>query len=792
MKRGALALLVLAGVVLAGAAASPAGCRRPATAPRGPHPGPTASVGAGFEFDATTRLLTVRGASFSRQASLLLWVDGTPLALPADTSAQPLPQGGVVLSVPLRLGLETTTLRIRLAFTAAELTLEAQSLAPTQTTHAVRLRLELAAADSVFAAGLGDVEDLGRREAGFVTLQSPGVLLGVVAGEPLRVERFAYPGSFEEGRAPVENVGLALESPELSLSDSRTTSLHVVMGNPADVLRAMFRVRGQEALTVHGKVQGARAGAVVYATDDEGITQARAPVDAQGNFELAVPKTLTHFFAANRGSTAAENAAVGTSPVTQFEPGVAWPLLLSLEPPGSCKVQVLDGASQRPLTARILVRGVGDTRDPWFGPDYRASGAGPVADVRDGTAEFELPAGTYKVQATHGPAYSIDEVTLRVESGAEAQATLRPRRVVPGLGLLACDFHVHARPSYDSPVQTEDRVLSLVAAGVELAVPTEHNVVGDYRTALEITGQSDRLRFVPGVEVTTFAPKQGHFGVFPYPVGTKVPPYRGTTVASIFAFVRRDPGRMLVVHHPFLGSGMGYFDRVAGLAPERGYFGTQRLDFDAIELLNGYETLDAKRTADTIASWLGLLSAGHHAVGLGSSDSHRILYGWAGYPRTLVQLAAPGTIDLPSLQVTDVVTALKAGRAQATTGPVIELTVQGQKPGATVKANGRTVQVHVVVRAAPWIDVTRVDLYAGGHVAQSLPIEPAPLRVGPELGTDDEVFARSVRLTRDVELTVPAGATYVLAIARGDKTLEWVLPATALPPVSITNPVWVR
>ncbi len=798
MTRGAAALLALVGIALVGVAASPAGCRRAAPAP--PASRPAAPLGTAFAFDAAARMLSLRGDAITHDASLLLRLDDAPLALPADTRAEPLPHGGVALSVPLRIGLQTTTLRIQLTPNGTELVIEARVEAPTQTRHFLRLRLELAVAEGVFAAGLGDVEDQGRKEAGFVTLHARGAttMVGVVAGSPLRLERFAVPGSFDEtiGRAGSgqadQNVGLAIESPELALDEGGATSLQLALGPPLVVLGAMFRARGQEPLAVHGKVQGTREGAAVYATDDDGVTQARTSVDAEGNFELAVPKSVSHFFAANRGATAADNAAVGTSPVTRFEPGVAWPLLLSLEPSGTCTVQVFDGATQKPLTARVLVRGVGDTRDPWFGPDYRASGAGPLADVRDGTAEFELPAGTYKLQATHGPMYSIDEVTLRVQPGAHAEAVLRPRRVVPGLGMLSCDFHVHARPSYDSPVQTEDRVLSLVAAGVEFAVPTEHNVVGDYATALELTGQSGQLRFVPGVEVTTFAPKQGHFGVFPYALDAKVPPYRGTTLAALFAFVRRDPERVLIVHHPFLGSGMGYFDSVGNLAPERGYFGTQRLDFDAIELLNGYETLDPKRTEDTIGSWIGLLAAGHHAVGVGSSDSHRILYGWAGYPRTLVQLAGQGVIDLPSLQPAAVVRALKAGRAQATTGPVIELVVQGEQPGATVKATGKTVRVHVVVRASPWIDVTRVDLYVGGHVAISLPIDPAPLRVGPELGTDDEVFARSVRLVRDVELAVPAAATYVLAIARGEKTLEWVLPATALPPVAITNPVWVQ
>ncbi len=786
MKRTALALLTLGAAALVALTLSPTGCQhaRPVSSRLRPRAVP---IGAVFELDPATRLLTIRGSGLVREASLLLSLDGVVMALPAaDLRTESRVDGSFVLSVSLPLGLEATTLRIELTHAGNELAIAARIDTPTPMPHSLRLRLELAELGSVFAAGLGDVIDLGRKESAFVTLQGNAALpmLGMVADAPLTLERFAFPD------ANGERMAVAIESPSLALEETAaTTRLQLSLGTATEVLSSMFRAHAQKALTVRGKVQGASEGAAVYAVDEHGRAQARALLDAGGGFELAVPKSVTQFFAANREQVGSQHVAVSTSPVVTFEPGVAWPLLLSLERSGTCIVQVFDGLTQTPLTARLIVRGVGDTRDPWFGPDYRASGAGPVADVRDGSAELELPAGTYKVQATHGPFYSIDEVVLKVRSNARVDAVLRPRRVIPGLGLISSDLHVHARPSYDSPVQPEDRVLSLVAAGIEFAVPTEHNVVGDYSAALELTGQANRLRSVPGVEVTTSAPKQGHFGVFPVMPGSAVPPHRATTLASIFAFVRRDPSRVLIVHHPFLGGGMGYFDQVDDLAPERGEFGRQRLDFDAIELLNGYETLDAKKTEETLASWLGLLGAGHRAVGVGSSDSHRILYGWAGYPRTLVRLQESGSVDLRRFEPAHFVAALKAGRAQASTGPVIELSVQGERSGATVKASDKKVRVHVIVRAAPWIDVTRVELIADGHVAASFALTPTALHLGAESGSDDQIFARSVRFERELEL--PA-TQYVLAVARGTQSLDWVLPATALPPIAITNPVWIE
>lgn len=794
MKRLAWASLALAASALVVAASLPRGCAPAQRAERAQRARASVQVGE-FAFSPVTRLLEI-GA---REASLLLWVDEAPHLLSAHGLVpEPLADGGVVFSPTVNLGDESLPLRLELHARGAALVISLQSARMSNTAHSVRLRVEWADANDVFAAGLGDVADLGRLVAPIVQWSNAEqTFAATTRAGSLTFERFTYPG------ANFDNVGLAVESPELDTLHAEgapAVELALTAGDAAAVSERIFTLRGESPLPLHGVVRGAREGAAVYATDAQGVPWARVPVrqaedgGASWTFSLFAPAWLTHYFAANRRERGTTHEAAGTSLTTTFEPGQPWPLLLDLEPPGSCIVHVVDGDSGRPLTSRILVRGAEGTRDPWFGPDYRASGAGPLLDARDGAAELELPSGRYRVQATHGPFYSIDEASLDIAPGGHAEVTLRPRRVVPALGSISADLHVHARPSYDSPVQPEDRVLSLVAAGVEFAVPTEHNVVGDYADALSTTGQGDMLRFVTGVEVTTFAPRLGHFGVFPYPVDKKVPPYRGTNLASLFAFVRQDPSRVLVVHHPFLGHGMGYFDRFAGVAPERGAFGGARLDFDAIEVLNGYETLDDARTEQTVRSWLGLLAAGHPAVGVGSSDSHRILYGWAGYPRTLIRVANEGGEVAPaSLDVDATLRALRAGKVQATTGPVLALEVDGKQVGETrALAAGKKMRVHLEVYAAPWIDVTHVDLYLGQHVALSLPVDPVPLRVGPEPGDPPERFARALRLVRDLELDTPAGPSFVVAVARGDKKLEWVLPATALPPLAITNPVWLK
>ena len=364
---------------------------------------------------------------------------------------------------------------------------------------------------------------------------------------------------------------------------------------------------------------------------------------------------------------------------------------------------------------------------------------------------------------------------------------LQPRHVVPTPNWVACDLHVHARPSFDSPVTPEDRVLSLVAAGIDFAVPTEHNIVGDYAPSLRTLDLGHELAFVPGVEVTTYQPFFGHFGVFPYPTGRGVPPFKESTAAKVFTGARLgNAHRFLQVHHPRMGRRIGYFDAMGwdrdASAPPR----SLRLDFDGIEVINGYDLATPEKSEQVIRDWLALLEMGRRPVATGSSDSHRIQYTWAGYPRTYVE-----SNDDPIDPLT-VVASLSHGRAVVTDGPMIDLDVDGAKPGEEITPSGSGVTAHVRIRAAPWIDVTKVDLIVGGKVATTWPVSSRPMEIGPESGSIEDARGRTVRLDRVEHIEVGHGATWVIAIVRGTRTMEDALPFMPAVPMALTNPVWVN
>lgn len=565
----------------------------------------------------------------------------------------------------------------------------------------------------------------------------------------------------------------------------RAPELVVFLGRSREGLYAqLFKLLGVPTARVAGRVTGATGRALLYGVDENGRSQVRALLDENGQFSVDVPRSVDQWFAIE---------GTATSTPIRYPPGTGWPLVLDLSPGGELALKVTDPDGRSPLAARVWVHGIEGTLDPSFGPHFRASGAGPLIDTLSGELVTPLPKGRYRVQATHGLEWTVDARVVEVRSGKRERVELALRRVVPTPHLVACDLHVHARPSFDSLVSAEDRVTTLVTAGIEFAVPTEHNIAGDYEPAITALGLGQRFSSVTGVEVTTFGPRYGHFGVFPYPTDIPVPPYKQAQAGQMFAAARKgDPSRLLQVNHPRLGKGIGYFnivmyDAKSGIVPAK-----MRTDFDTIEVYNGYEIQKSAQVEAVLKDWLSLLAHGRRYGATGSSDSHTVQYNWAGYPRTYAYLDDPSAGE-PGHPVDGkaVVSALKAGRAIVTSGPLVELTVAGGRPGEEVTTKATSAVAHVRVVAAPWLDVTGLELYVDGKSFTTRTIPSRPSRVGPEEGTLAEAQVRAVRFEGEVPIPLTPGRHFIVAVARGKRTVEDVLPFMPYVPMGFTNPVWL-
>lgn len=554
--------------------------------------------------------------------------------------------------------------------------------------------------------------------------------------------------------------------------------------SPEGLYGQLFKLLGLPTARVSGRVTGATGRPLLYGVDDTGRSQVRALVDKDGRFSVEVPRSVDQWFAID---------GTATSAPLRYPPGTEWPLVLDLSPGGELAVRVTDPDARGALPARVWVHGIDGTLDPSFGPHFRASGAGPLVDTLTGELVTPLPKGRYRVEATHGLEWTVDARVVEVRSGKRERLELSLRHVVATPHLVACDLHVHARPSFDSLVSVEDRVTTLVTAGIEFAVPTEHNIAGDYEPAIAALGVGQRFSSVTGVEVTTFGPRYGHFGVFPYPTDIPVPPYRQARAGQMFAAARKgDPSRIVQVNHPRLGKGIGYFnivmyDAKSGIVPAK-----MRTDFDTIEVYNGYEIQKSAQVEAVLKDWLSLLAHGHRYAATGSSDSHTVQYNWAGYPRTYAYLdeASAGEPGHP-VDGKAVVAALKAGRSLVTSGPIVELSVAGARPGEETSTHDSSAVAHVRVLAAPWLDVTSVELYVDGKSAVTRAIPSRPSKVGAEEGTLAEAQVRAVRFEGDLPVALGPGRHFLVAVARGKRTADDVLPFMPYAPMGFTNPVWV-
>jgi hypothetical protein len=304
---------------------------------------------------------------------------------------------------------------------------------------------------------------------------------------------------------------------------------------------------------------------------------------------------------------------------------------------------------------------------------------------------------------------------------------------------------------------------------------------------------------VTGVEVTTYSKGFGHFGVFPYPPTSPVPPFRHTTMGAIFRAVRAgDKDRYFQLNHPRLPRGIGYFAN-AGFDPDWPRARIRiRLDFDGIEVYNGYDLERPERVEQVLRDYWALLDFGWRYVATGSSDSHRIQFHWAGYPRTMVTMDPNATVESGDTQVDPlaVVASIKKGHATVTSGPIIEFVLGGVHPGDEILSTDESIRGHLRVRAAPWIDVASVEIVVGqigsGYkVVESFEVPGRPTQVGNEPGTLASAQDRTVRFDHDLDVAIGADNGWVQVVVRGNRRMDDVLPFMPVPPMAFTNPVYV-
>lgn len=404
-----------------------------------------------------------------------------------------------------------------------------------------------------------------------------------------------------------------------------------------------------------------------------------------------------------------------------------------------------------------------------LGPPHLAAGARTNVYSATGSGEVALPKGRYRVTISHGLDHDIATREAEVTSADGAILRHVLPRVLDTSTHLACDFHLHAAPSGDSAIPLSDRVVSLVAEGVQFAVATDHNHVTDYAPAVRALESSAALATEIGAEVTTA--RWGHFNVFPWPKAEPLPDVYAPPI-DLFAALRiAAPGVIVQVNHPRMPVDIGYFDLAqldtsTGVAKRAGYSS----DFDTIEVFNGFELDTPAVVEKNLADFMALVRMGRRVTAVGNSDSHRLDTQYAGYPRTYVEVGE----DAAPLGER-VAAALRGGRAYVTNGPTLDFTVNGGHSGDRLQTERVEADVLVRVNAAAWVPVNRAEIWVNGVMTERVAIASTSVE----------------RLVHSARVPLSIGNNFVMVIVRGSTPLPNLngLRATAF---AFTNPVYVE
>ncbi len=457
-------------------------------------------------------------------------------------------------------------------------------------------------------------------------------------------------------------------------------------------------------------------------------------------------------------------------------------------PQGTLKVKITNSEGEF-VPGKVTFIGLDPTKTPYFQPEN------PIESERSWESfknslypqryglEVNLPVGTYLIYASRGPEYTVDQQVIEVLKDEYRELTFIIDEVVKTPHLIALDPHMHTHNS-DGYVTIAERIKSVVAEGIEVAVATDHNYISDYNPVLNKLGLNKYLAVIAGNEVTTsrvihyntyplkYRPQEEHNGAI-YPLAYEASPL-------FKASRKKDPEAILQVNHPRSGT-IGYFNNFH-LDPESAATAHKALDtsFDVLEVMNGPYFYGSNY--QSIQDWLHLLNRGYYFPIVGSSDSHGIDKGEPGYSRTYIFYEGE-TGD--NLNLSALVQAIKTGRSFVSNGPVVEFNINGTYTcGDSFTAEGGKVDIWLKVDSAPWVAVDEVRLIVNGQRKLILPVKAQERVI--------EKFTEQVSLTLDED-------SYIAVEVLGKKSLYPVLQSTsrdglledAILPYALTNPVFV-
>ena len=383
------------------------------------------------------------------------------------------------------------------------------------------------------------------------------------------------------------------------------------------------------------------------------------------------------------------------------------------------RIRIVDGATRQPVSATVCVNGGNQEpdNDPLREFSLRRSANRLKGPIRlrevpyyffaDGSCEVRVPAGPVTVEVRKGYEYRPVEMTLTAAAREAIDVEIPLERAVDmaALGWYSGDTHIHMERNGNN----DDALLAVTSAkDIRYAYLLSYNTLGydpdgvGYESFRQHRGLGDASLARRGpYHITSgqeYRPTRlGHV--------TIVLPNRYVPANGRTANVNAGPSLAVIADQTH--ALQGYIGLAHG-----GYFNQEadrlildaKLDFLELLQFGEYRSLG-------LAGWYDFLNIGYRLPMVGASDfpptrelSSEMTYAWSE------------TVPTPR----SFVEALAAGRSFATSGPMLFLTVEGQKPGAILRfpeKTARTLQVEVRVQS-PQYPVRYLDVIVNGVVVE--------------------------------------------------------------------------
>ena len=402
-----------------------------------------------------------------------------------------------------------------------------------------------------------------------------------------------------------------------------------------------------------------------------------------------------------------------------------------------------------------------------------------------GSGAHPLPPGTYQIGISRGFEYGVVETEIDIPAYDRAQLHATLVHWVDTTGYLSYDAHVHSAPSPDSEVSREDRIRTAVAAGLEIVVATDHEIITDLAPAVTRVGAQHLLATLIGQEVTASLPN--HTIAFPLRRDSakvrEFIPWYGLDIAQIFAAEKAAGARIRTFAHP-RGSYLDIiqWDRIAGAPGADIDPRTLGLpldaalwswDFEAMELMNGNQKVFS---SGIFEDWMSFLNHGHRIIATGASDVHGLET--PGSPRTYFRAATDKT---PELDIDDMVASILSGDVVVSLGAFARVTLNDEAGlGDTITDQDGAVNLQLTVAAIPQIDVDHVRVYVNCDEVARVALNNPPDSATKYSGS----IALPVPTDRDAHITVLGFGKQALP-----RVFEQFDPAET--PRFVTNPIFV-